>query len=445
MDDWSQAENHAERARHFFQAGQWEQALAELKQALAVNPEQSDWHFGMGLTLDALHRYDEAVQAFDQALKLRGDDKDTMLHLAVDLLRTQHPDRAIEVLGRLNELDPNCEPGYCYRITAYAQKGDHEQAEVMFYLARQVQEECPLCYDHLAQSLASRGEYVRAAWCWQRVLKMDASFPGVHANLARLYWRQGRLDEARQEYLRELRADPGDTAALLELGHVLVELDRPAEAAEKFRRVLELDPEHAAAHLLLGELSLGAEHLDAAEASFTKALTHDADLAGVHLRLAQVALARGQQDEAWRQARMELARQHHAVTHTQELARLLVELGRPKPVEDLVNRQLQRAAEAHYPRPLTASLWMYRGVARMLVGRIEAGVADCRRCLHLDRENVLAMHNLVLAYAHQRRLARARAILRRALKLQPEDAQLRHLKHRLFWLRWFGWARLRRP
>jgi len=444
MDDWSKAEDHAERARNFYQSGQWEKALAELKMALAVNPEQGDWHFGMGLTLDALERFDEALTAFEKALKLREDDKDTMLHLAVDCLRTSHTARAIEVLEHINRLDPQFEQGYCYRIAAYAQMGEHEQAEVMFYLARQVQEDCPLCYNHLAQSLAARGQFERAAYCWQKVKKIDANFPGVHGQLARLNWRRGRLDEAYESYLRELREDPGDLAALLEVGHVLLELGRSAEAAEKFRRVLELEPQHAQAHLFLGELSLAGEHLDAAQASLEKALALDANLPGVHLRLGQVALARGKRDVAWRQARMELARSPHHPPHALELARVLIELQKPKPVEDLLNAQLERAEARGLPREMRATMLMYRGVGRILLGKVDAGIADCRQALHLDRENILTLHNLILAYAHHGRFARARVLLRRATKLQPKDAQLKKLRHRVRWLWWkrrLGWKK----
>ena len=52
--------------RMVFSPGNGTSALEQLRLALAVNPEQGDWHYGMGLTLEALNRFDEAAQSFAQ-------------------------------------------------------------------------------------------------------------------------------------------------------------------------------------------------------------------------------------------------------------------------------------------------------------------------------------------------------------------------------------------
>src|SRR5690606_18347544 len=108
MNDWSSAEDHAEKAQRYFEAGMWDKALASLRRALSVHPENADWLFGMGLTLDALDRYEEAIIAYERALSIRGDDVGLLLHLAGDLLRTDQPRRAIEKLEEVNKLDPDC-------------------------------------------------------------------------------------------------------------------------------------------------------------------------------------------------------------------------------------------------------------------------------------------------------------------------------------------------
>ena len=177
MNDWVDAEQHAERARAFFQSGQWDKALAELQQAVALNPQQTEWHFGMGLTLDALKRYDEALACYEQVLKLRGNDPDVLTHIGDDLIRLGRYETAIESLQRANAIDPDHEPGYCSRIIAYGKLGDHEQAEAMFYLARQVKDTCPRCFENLGHSLMARGQSDRAIWCWQQTLKHSPFSP----------------------------------------------------------------------------------------------------------------------------------------------------------------------------------------------------------------------------------------------------------------------------
>lgn len=437
MDEWSKAEEHAERARKFFEAGQLERALEELQRALAVRPDQEDWQYGMGLTLEALERFEEAAACFRRVLDLRGqEDPDLLLHLALAYLRCGESAQAINALERLAAVDPTCEAAYCWRIAAYVQQGEHEQAELMFYLARQLKEHCPLCLHHLAQSLAMRGQWERAAWCWQEVLRLDQRFPGAHLNLARVLWKQGQSAQAYQHYLEELRQDPGDTQALIELGHLLVEMDRLPEAEEKFRRVLELDPHSAPAHLHLAELALLRGELPEAEVALKEAYRLQPDLPGLHLRLAQLAQHNGQIQAAQRYLDAELKRGEHLVSHVLDMARLLIEQRRAEEAQVLLNRQLARAEAVPYPPTVLGAMLVYRGVAKMLRGEISGGIADCRRALRLVPDNTLAVVNLVLAYAHTGRFAQAQYWLQRAAIITPDDPQLKWLRRRVRWLKW---------
>ncbi len=431
MSDWNQAEHHAERARRFYQAGQWEKALAELNRAIASNPQQGDWHFGKGLTLDALRRFDEAVASFEEAWRLRGDDVETMLHLSVDLIRADKPKRAIEVLEKVAAVDPDCESSFCYRIAAYAQLGDHEAAETMFYLARQLSDECPVCLDHLAQSLATRGNYTKAQWCWQQVVKIEPRFPGVHLNLARLYWKTGRGERAEQEYQQHLREDPGDAPTRLEYGQLLLEEDRRAEAAEQFNRVLEFDATQTRALLHLGELALADGHYDAAQKLLERTAQQQPDLPGLKLRQAQLLFQRDKLSKARELALEEITTPGLNPSQALELGRLLIELQTPGPVPRLLESFISKAVEQGYPVELHATLLLCRGVSRLLDEQYHAGIRDCQRAHRLNPRHLLAPHNLVLAYLHERRWRRAFFWMRKALTLAPKDKDLKRLRWRL--------------
>jgi len=215
MNDWLNADDHAERAQHFFQIGDFEKALAEIKQALATNPDQSEWHMGMGLTLEEMHRYGDAIVSFKQALKISPDDFNALLHLGVNHLQYQQPKQAIEAFEKLEKLDSQFEPSYCHRILAYTQLGDHEHAEQMFYMARMIEEHCPHCYHHIAQSLAMRGQIQRAIWCWQQTLELDPSFPDVNANLAAAHWQTKQYDLAMAHFTEQIHMQPNDANAWL--------------------------------------------------------------------------------------------------------------------------------------------------------------------------------------------------------------------------------------
>jgi tetratricopeptide (TPR) repeat protein len=438
MSEWSQAEYHAERAHQFYEAGQWDKALAELRLALAFDPNQPDWHFGMGLTLEAMQRFAEAAASFEQVAQLRDGDPDALLHQGVNLIRSDQCRLAIEALGRLAEADPRNEPAYCHRILAHARLGEHEKAEEMFYLARQLVDECPHCFDHIAQSLVQRREYDRAVWCWQQALRLDPRHPGVHANLAVVHWRKGQLDRAHQHFLQQLREEPGDIDTMLQMGNLLIEMGRAAEASEKFRRALEQDPTVAAAHFHLGELAIQTGHLDAAMAELEMADRLDGSRPGVRMCMAQIALRRAQPDLARAHLRAELDRAGHSPGQLVELGRLLVEAQMPQQAVALLSPIIEPgdvvpAALLDFPLDdhRRAGAMLYRGVARLLLGQIEAGIRDCRDALRVEPDNVMALQNLGLAYLNQGRLRRAAATLRRAADFAPEDTHIKDLRLRL--------------
>ncbi len=63
---------HARRAQKFFRAGEWERALHELREALDHRPDEGEWLFGLGLTLDELERFEEAADAYAEPWKSAG-------------------------------------------------------------------------------------------------------------------------------------------------------------------------------------------------------------------------------------------------------------------------------------------------------------------------------------------------------------------------------------
>jgi len=67
MNDWQDAESHADRALDWFERGRWDEAEAELRKAIHLNPDQPEWHFNLGLTLEAAGRESEALASYEHA------------------------------------------------------------------------------------------------------------------------------------------------------------------------------------------------------------------------------------------------------------------------------------------------------------------------------------------------------------------------------------------
>src|SRR5215831_6325693 len=120
MSEWFEAEQHAERAHEHFEAGRWEEAESELRHALSMDPQQSEWQFNLGLTLDAAGRFDDAAAAFRAASELSPEDAQPALMAGACLLRAGRAEASIEWLERAEKLGPGEVMPYVHRIEAYA-------------------------------------------------------------------------------------------------------------------------------------------------------------------------------------------------------------------------------------------------------------------------------------------------------------------------------------
>src|SRR5258708_36158817 len=118
MNDWYDAEQRVERAKEFFDQHKWPEALEELRAAVSLNPYNGGWYFNIGLTLDEMQRFDEAIDAYRQALDIEADDLDALSHLGTDLgLVGRHRD-ALEVFNRAEKIAARLEPAASPRLQA---------------------------------------------------------------------------------------------------------------------------------------------------------------------------------------------------------------------------------------------------------------------------------------------------------------------------------------
>jgi tetratricopeptide (TPR) repeat protein len=437
MNDWMDAEHHVERAHELYDAGRWDEAETELRRALFLNPYQAEWHFNLGLTLEAAGRHADAASAFERCFELHSADSDrdanSALLVGVNLLRSGQAEAAMAWLDRAEEIEPLSVAPFVHRVEALGELGRHEQAEEAFYLGQQIDPDHAELYASMAHVLTLRGDHERSVWCLREAARLDPELPRVRARLARAYANSGRLERARQLYVRELREDPGDVDTLLDLGELLMDMHRLVEAGEKFRRVLEIEPDHADAHHLLGELAEREGRTADALVQYDVVLRLDAAYPGARRRLAKVMLDRGREEDLprvrdlLRRELREAAAESHAVADEfEELGRLMLDAG--------VAADAIKAYRGHHGM----------SVALLEVGRTADGIEEARRALALQPRFVPAMHNLALAHLREHRWVRARYWVRQALRIEPEDPALRRLRLNLRLHSFYGiasWAR----
>ena len=424
MNDWNDAERRVERAAELYEQRKLQEAVDELRAAIAINPYNSGWFFNLGLTLDELDRPDEAIEAYRQALEIDPNDLQTMNRLGMCQHRIGKLKNALTTFQKIEVIDPSFEPSYCNRILTYTEMGDHEKAEEMFYLARLYKEHCPRCYYYMGVSLNERAAYDKAIFCWRKTLDLDEDHPEAHVRIAEALWAKGELEQARRHYLAGLRQDPGSTDTLLDLGELLVEMGRSDEAGEKIRRAIEMSPDEPAAHYAYGTWLLGRGHEEQAVVELCKTLRLDPTFPGAHLHLARIHHRRKEVNEARRHLRGELLLKPEDPAILLRLGNLLMDTGESR----LATATLKRLVQI---QPTSARAWINLACALFTRQRYTDGIDCCRRALACDGDNLVAIFNLALAHELLHKYDEAMDWARHGLLKEPKDISLQKMELRL--------------
>ena len=432
MSDWSEAEFLVDRAHELYEAGRWDEAERALRKAIHLNPYRAEWHFNLGLTLEAAAKYESAIEAFEAAYGLEPADPQTQVMVGLNLMRLSRNVDAVEWLERARRTDPGRTDAVVALIEAYDGAGDPEASELAFYESLHMHGEDEEDSAHQAATYAAMGEVMlrrgnaqRALYCLREAASLDSDLPRIHARLAAAYSETGRLERARQLYLKELRESPGDLDTLIDLGVLLTDMNRLAEASEKFRRVLEIESDNTDARFHLGELAQRRGLLKEAESAYRLVLRLESDFPGAARRLAAMLLDRGDVTEARRLLRRELRawrgdREYLSASEACELADLLAAA------------RLHRDAVGVYEEltkqtPTDPACWHGLSVSLLQSGERVRGAAAGREAIKLDPNRVATLHNLALVAIHDGHWRLAKRYIARIREVDPDEPSLRRL------------------
>ncbi len=433
MNNWQDAEQFADKALEMFERGRWGEAESELRKALDIDPDQGDWHFNLGLTLERTGRDAEALSSFEQASRLLEDAIDPKLAAGAACARLERFYDAIEWLEKVLHIDTTVEPAWAMLVDAHASLNDHDAAETSFYMAQDALEE-PSAHVLISMSgsLLTRNLPERAIWCAQEAIKINPDVYGGRLRLAGGLVATGQSQRASQILLQELREDPGNVQALLLHADVLADTGRANEALMKLHRVLELEPANVDAHIRAGKYAMEEQRWEESFIAWGLVRRLQPHHKTACLHLAQTLLEM-QRPAAARPLLQEHIERMDVTTSNEEylhVAELLLGAGEPSDAVILLDSLLV-SLEDHDPMKLKCLRIL--AVTLFASEKIDEGAAVSRKVLRIDPTCISSMHNLALASVKNNRYRSAWGWVKRGLRQDPLDNDLRRLRSRLIW------------
>ncbi len=337
----------------------YKKALLLFKKAVEKNLNYGDAWFYIGNCNVKLDRYDDAVAAYKQAIRITLTSVTPEVHTNLGV--------------------------------TYSKLGRHSEAIEIYKQAIHVNPDDAKAHYSLGLAYSKLGRFTEEIAAYKQAIHIKADYADAHCNLGVVYGKLGRDVEAIKAYKQAIRVKADFAEAYVNLGLAYLKLDRHAEAVTAFKQAIRIKPDFAKTYVALGVAYANLGGHTKAIKVYKQALRIEPDYADAHcnLGLAYGKLGRFTEEiVAYKQAiriKPDFANAHH-------------NLG-------LAYGKLERYAEAVEAfkqaiciKPDLAQAHCNLGVVYFKLGRFDGAVVAFKQAIRIKPDNAVAHSNLGEAY-----------------------------------------------
>lgn len=250
----------------------YDEAAQAYGQALALNPDHVESCVGLGFALSELGQHAQAEAVLRRALARAPDNAD--VHYILGTLARARGDAPAAILHYRQALthQPTLEFAYRQLFELYGETGQSEAAKVLLEQGIQVLPRAADFHINLGLLQLRANDYAAALAAFRAAAALQPTAPTVQLGLARAYAGLGRLEESITCYRAELARQPDQFEALVGLGGVLERAGRMLEALACYEQAAQQQPLATLPHQLRGNALLALGNKAAALAAYREVL-----------------------------------------------------------------------------------------------------------------------------------------------------------------------------
>ena len=295
----------------------FEDAVAVYQRAIAVIPDWAYTHAALASAYANMHRYAEALEAYKVAVAL--DPNDVMIHHQLGNVYSKRGERsaAMRHQQRAIAIAPEFAAAHYQLGLLYAQEKRWADAIASYRTAYRHDETLVEVLYNLAQAYLRTGDRSAAREQMTLFEARKAALTPLHqlrgalqrtqdiaeraqilTNIARLYLKNGFYEKAVREYQKALGMVPKLVPAYNGLGIAYTMLGKHSEAVTAQRNALELQPNFAKAYAGLGLAYLSRNETESALEHYRRAAALEPQFLEAHLKIGTILLKQKRYAEA---------------------------------------------------------------------------------------------------------------------------------------------------
>lgn len=200
-----------------------------------------------GLSFASLHRYEEAVEYYDRALRADPKYVISWYNKGLSLKKLKRYDEAVDCLNRAIELDPGYAGAYNSKGHALFEMGFVSEARACYEKALSINPNYIFPIHNKALILENEGDLESAIALYDRILSIDPKYYVAAYNKALLFKRMNRLEEAMASCNKAIELNPNYADAWITRGTTLNAMGFYEESLSCYEEALAIDPDSAIA------------------------------------------------------------------------------------------------------------------------------------------------------------------------------------------------------
>jgi tetratricopeptide (TPR) repeat protein len=372
-----------------------EEALAELKRAIELDPKRIESTLSLAKYYIRINDSAKAEEVFRQAIS--SNDSSALAHSEYGkfLVQTGRGEQAESEFRRAVEVEPTNRDARFILASFYLVNKQLDKAEESYKVLAEFDKDKPEGRSILADFYSSVGRYDEAVAIYREIVAKASDYTRGRYRLAEIMLQRGDLRGASEQVEAVLKVNQRDMQALLLRSRIRLQSSDAQAAIEDLKEVLKQEPNSRAGLYFMAEANLRAGKVEQARIFAGDLVRYYPDYLVAKLMQVQISLA--SKDPA------------AAVTLSNEL---IERLGKEAPSSENSPQMLTE---------LRAKSLMARGLAQLQLSKTKQAREDLTAARDLAPNSPASYSNLALAALAEKNLDEAAALYERALAIDSAD------------------------
>jgi len=224
-------------------SGDWIGALSLLMEAREYAPDNADVHYEFGMVAHKLSLDDDAIEAFQQTLRLRSNDAPALYNLGFALMDRARFDDARRQFSQYVEVRPDDPSGHCALGMALAALEQAEDARAEFKRSIALAPAQSESYYRIGLLDLNAGDYAAAAQELHTALEHKPNDGGALTALGKVEFEQKHYTEAASVLQQAVSEDDSLQEAHYYFGLTLARMGRRPESNQQLEIAARLEQE----------------------------------------------------------------------------------------------------------------------------------------------------------------------------------------------------------